>query len=192
MDYDHDGRSDLVSWNEDHFEVHLQDERGLFAPVAKIFATDVAFDSDELFSLATGAMTGRVLHSLTDLNGDGVGDLVVNSLEGRRISSKHSTYEVHFGAPTPDGGTGFARGVDIAFQSDGRIQLAMDRYDFDRGGRVDLMFTAIEVGYLESSLWKRLKGFMGDDIWLDLEIYSLEGGPYPDTTNPTLTYSYSH
>ena len=183
MDYDHDGRSDLVFWNEDHFEVHLQDERGLFAPVAKTFTTDVAFDSDELFSLATGDMTGRVLHSLTDLNGDGVGDLVVNSLEGRRISSKHSTYEVRFGAPTPDGGTGFARGVDIAFQADGRIQLGMDRHDFDRDGRVDLMFTAIEVGYLESSLWKRLKGFMGDDIWLDLEFYHLEGGPYPDTPN---------
>ena len=32
MDYNRDGRSDLVFWNEDHFEVHLQDERGLFCP----------------------------------------------------------------------------------------------------------------------------------------------------------------
>ena len=30
MDYNRDGRRDLVFWNEDHFEVHLQDERGLF------------------------------------------------------------------------------------------------------------------------------------------------------------------
>ena len=54
IDYDHDGRSDLVFWSEDHFEVHLQDERGLFAPGAKTFTTDVAFDSDDLSALATG------------------------------------------------------------------------------------------------------------------------------------------
>ena len=182
MDYNRDGRSDLVFWNEDHFEVHHQDERGLFAPVAETFATDVAFDSDDLSSLATGDMTGRVLHSLTDLNGDGVGDLMVHSLEGRSISNKHSTYEVHFGARAPDGGTVFARGVDIAFQSDGSIQLGMDRHDFDRDGQV-LMFTTIEVEYLTSSLWKRWKGFWGDDIWLNLEFYRMEGGLYPDTPN---------
>ena len=183
MDYNQDGRSDLVFWKEDHFEVHTQDARGLFAPVAETFTTDVAFDSDDLSSLATGDMTGRVLHALTDLNGDGVGDLVVHSLEGKSISSKHSTYEVHFGAPTADGGTVFAQGVDIAFQSDDRIQLGMERHDFDRDGQVELMFTTIQVRFLENSLWKRMKGFMGDDIWLDLEFYRLEGGLYPDKPN---------
>jgi hypothetical protein len=153
MDYNQDGHSDLVFWDEDHFEVHHQDERGLFAPEAKTFTTDVAFDSDDLSSLATGDMTGRVLHSLTDLNGDGVADLVVNSLEGRRISSKHSAYEVHFGARAPDGGTAFASEIGVTFQSDDRIQLGMDRLDFDRDGQVALMLTTIEVEHLESSLW---------------------------------------
>ena len=185
MDYDRDGLGDLVFWDEDHFEVHRQDEDGLFAPVAETFTTDVSFDSDELSSLATGDMTGRVLHSIADLNGDGVGDLVIFSLEGESISRKRSTYEVHLGAPTPDGGTLFARGVDFAFQSDGRIQLGMDRHDLDRDGHVDLMFTTIDVAYLESSLWKRIKGFMGDDIWLDLEFYPLEGGRYPDQPDAT-------
>ena len=158
MDYNRDGRSDLVFWNEDHFEVHTQDERGLFVPVGTTFTTNVAFDSDELPSLASGDMTGRVLHSLTDQNGDGVADLVVFSLEGRRISRKHSTYEVHFGAPTPDGGTVFAPEVGAAFKSEGSIQIMMDRHDFDGDGQVDLMFTTIEVRFLESSLWKRIKG----------------------------------
>ena len=185
MDYDRDGLGDLVFWNEDHFEVHHQDEDGLFAPVAETFTTDVAFDSDELSSLATGDMIGRVLHSIADLNGDGVADLVVLSLEGASISRKRSTYEVHLGAPAPDGGTLFARGVDFAFQSDGRIQLGMDRHDFNRDGHVDLMFTTIEVAYLKSSVWKRIKGFMGDDIWLDLEFHSLAGGLYPEEPNAT-------
>ena len=80
MDYDLDGRIDLVFWNDDHFVVHLQDERGLFAAEAgTTFTTEVAFDSDQIASLAapqevrrrriddslTGSATGRVLHSLT-------------------------------------------------------------------------------------------------------------------------------
>ena len=184
VDYNRDGRCDLVFWKEDHFEVHFQDERGLFSPVAETFTTDVAFDSDNLSSLATGDMTGKVLHSLSDLNGDGIGDLVMFSLEGGSISSKRSAYEVHFGTPTPDG-TAFAGGVDIAFKSDGRIQLGMDRHDFDCDGEIDLMFTTIEIKYLEGSLWKRFKGFMGDDIWLDLEFYQMEGGLYRDKPNAT-------
>ena len=183
MDYDQDGRGDLVFWNEDHFEVHTQDERGLYAPVAQTFTTDVAFDSDDLSSLATGDMEGRALHSLADLNGDGVGDLVVHTIEGGRISSKHSTYEVHFGARAPDGGTAFATEVGVTFQSEGRIQLGMDRHDFDRDGQVDVMLTTIDVEFLESSLWKRIKGAMGDDIWLELEFYRMEGGFYPDKPN---------
>ena len=132
-------------------------------------------------------MQGKVLHSLADMNGDGVADLVVFSLEGRSMSSKHSTYEVHFGTPTPDGRTVFAPEVGAAFKSDGRIQLGMDRHDFDRDGQVDLMLTTIELKFLEGSLWKRIKGFMGDDVWLDLEFYRMEGGLYPDEPNDTRT-----
>ena len=181
IDYNRDGLSDLVFWKEDHFEVHIQDERGLFAPVAETFTTDVAFDSDDLSSLATGDMTGKVLHSLSDLNGDGVADLVVFLLEGRSISSKRSAFDVHFGAPTADGGTVFAPEVGATFQSDGSIQLGMGRHDFDRDGQVDLMLTTIDLDFLEGSLWKSIKGFMGDDIRLDLEFYHMEGGRYPDT-----------
>ena len=132
--------------------MHIQDERGLFAAVAKTFTTNVAFGSDDLFSLATGDMTGTVMHSLTDLNGDGVADLVVASLEGSSISRKRSAYEVHLGTPTTDGGTVFARGVDMAFRSSGRIQLGMERHDFDRDGQVDLMLTTIDREYLKGSL----------------------------------------
>ena len=185
MDYDQDGRVDLVFWNEGHFEVHTQDERGLFAAVATTFTTDVAFDFDDHSSLSTGDMQGKLLHSLADLNDDGVADLVAYSLEGTRNSQKRSGYEVHFGAPTPDGGTMFAPDVGAVFQSEDSIQLGMDRHDFDRDGYVDLMFTSIERRFLGSSLWKRLKGFMGDDVWLRLEFYRSDGGLHPDTPDAT-------
>ena len=185
IDYNRDGRTDLAFWNEDHFEVHLQDESGLFAPHAKTFMTDVAFDSDRFSLLTTGDMTGQVLHALSDLNDDGIADLVVFKLSGKDISSKHSCYEVHFGAPTPDGSIAFARDADITFPSDKRIQIGMDQHDFNRDGQVDLMVTTIHIKFLKSSLWKSLKGFMGDDIWLDLEFYQMKEGRYPSTPNTT-------
>ncbi len=185
IDYNGDGRNDLVFWNEDHFEVHHQDERGLFAPVAEAFTAEPAFDSDQLFSLATGDMAGKVLHSLTDLNGDGVGDLVVFSLEGRTISSKRSAYEVHFGSATPEGGTRFAASADLAIRSDGRIQLGMDRHDLDRDGQVDLMITTIEREFLASNPFRNFRGFMGGSIFLDIEFYRMAGGLYPDKPDAT-------
>ena len=183
IDYNHDGRDDLVFWNNDHFEVHAQDERGLFAQATETFTTEVAFDSDDLSWLATGDMTGRVLQCIADLNDDGVGDLVVHSLVGSRISNKQSTYEVHFGERAPDGGTAFASDVGAVFRSDGRVLLGMDRHEFDRDGQVGLMLTSIEVERLESSLWKKIKGAMGNDILLDLEFYRTAGGLDSDRPN---------
>ena len=185
IDYNRDGRTDLVFWDEDHFKVHLQDEIGLFAPKAEGFLTDVAFDSDRLSALTTGDMTGKVLHALSDLNGDDIADLVVFKLSGRDISKKQSSYEVHFGAPTPDGGITFSRDADIAFQSDEKIQIGMDRHDFNRDGQMDLMITTINLEFLKGSVWKSIKGFMGDDIWLGLEFYQMEESRYPDTPNTT-------
>ncbi len=182
VDFNRDGRGDLVFWDENHFEIHIQDERGLFSRVAKTFTTEVRFDSDDPFFLAAGNMTGRVLHSLTDINGDGVADLTIVSLEGRGISQKRSAYEVHLGVPTTDGGALFARRADFTFQSDGKIYLGMERRDFNGDGQPDLMLTAIDLTYLKSSLWKRIKGFMGDDIWLDLEFY--RGGKDRFTETP--------
>ncbi len=183
MDYNQDSRTDLVFWKDDHFEVHLQNEQGLFAPVVKTFTTDVAFDSDQLSFLTSGEMQGKVLHFLSDLNDDGVGDLVIFSLEGTSIKDKKSAYDIHFGKPTRDGRTEYMPDADLTIQSDGKILLGLDRHDFDHDGKVDLMLTAIETGYLEENFWKKIKGFMGDDIWLDLEFYRMEGSRFPDKPN---------
>lgn len=185
IDYDGDGRTDLVFWDEDHFKVHLQDEHGLFAQRTKTFTIDVAFDSDRLSLLIAGDMIGKVLHSLADLNNDGIADLVVFKISGKKTTNKYSTYEVHFGAPAPDGGIVFSQDVDIAFESDEKILFGMEQHDFNRDGKVDLMITTIDLEFLKGSFWKSIKGFMGDDIWLDLEFYQMKEGCYPNKPNTT-------
>ena len=47
------------------------------------------------------------------------------------------------------------------------------------------MITTIDIEFLKGSLWKSIKGFMGDDIWLDLEFYQMKEGGYPGTPNTT-------
>ena len=197
MDYNRDGRSDLVFWNEDHFEVHLQDRRGLFAPESTTFTTDVAFDSDDLTFLAaphgmrtrrkdhmpTGDMTGSVLHSLTDMNGDGVADLVVFSLEIRSMWSAHSTYEVHFGTPTPDGGTVFESDVGTAIRSGG-VPREITPHDFDGDGEVEMMFTTIKIGVFKT-IGMIGRALLTRSVSLNLELYRMKDGIYPDKPNAT-------
>ncbi len=45
------------------------------------------------------------------------------------------------------------------------------------------MLSTIQLKFLEGSLWKRLKGLMGNDVWLELEFYRRDGGVYPDEPN---------
>ena len=198
VDYNRDGHNDLVFWNADHFEVHHQNEDGLFSSVATTFTTDVVFYSDDLASLAAphgvrqrrrdhqpaGSLTGRVLHALKDMNGDGVADLGVFSLEGGSLWHMHSTYEIYFGTPAPDGGTTFALDTNTALYSDG-IPFGMVQHDLDRDGQVDMMLTTIKprvfkvIGMIIGAV---LKGF----VPLDLAFYHMEGGTY--TENPNIIH----
>ena len=196
MDYDQDGRTDLVFWDRDHFELHRQNERGLFAREAETFTTEVAFDSDEIAWLAApqgvherqtdhmpaGKLTGRVLHSISDMNGDGVADLVVFSLEGGSLWKMRSAYQVHFGVPG-SGGTAFASEVGAEIRSDG-IPFGVGRHDFDRDGQLDMTFTTINPGVFKAIGMLASAIFTGT-VSMDLDFYRMENGHYPDQPNAT-------
>ncbi len=205
IDYDQDGRSDLVFWNEDHFVVHHQDEQGLFSPVAETFTTEVAFDSDDLDSLvapegvrgrrfdhgAPGAMTGRVLHRLTDMNADGIADLSIFSLQAGKsrflgqtseLWNMHSSYEVHFGRQTP-GSIVFGKEVNAMIQSDG-IPFEIGARDFDHDGQVDVMFAVIDPGIFKI-IGMLARGIATHSTLLDLNLYRMEGDSYPHERDAT-------
>lgn len=195
IDYDGDGRRDLAFWNGERFQVHRQNERGLFSPAAEAFTTHVRFDSDDRSWLATGDMRGRVLDALTDVNGDGVADLVIRSLQGRRLADKRSAVEVHFGMRSPGGGIAFARAPDTVIRPDG-VQLGIERPDIDGDGRLDMMLTTIGSPFLRGTLYRRLRGFMGGEIHLSLEFFRMTDGQYADgpvaTRRINLQYPGAH
>ena len=184
IDFDGDGRRDLAFWNGDHFEVRRQDLRGLFSADAETFTVDVAFDSDDRSWLAAGEMRGRVLDALTDVNGDGVPDLVIASLRGRRLADKRSAVEVYFGARSPAGGIAFGSSPDTVIGTDG-VQLGIERHDLDRDGQLDMMVTTIGTRLLRGTPFRRFAGFMGGEIHLQLELFRMDGGHYPDAPDAT-------
>ena len=184
IDYDGDSRADLAFWNGDHFELHRQDARGLFSPDTETFPTQVPFESDGLSWLAMGDMRGRVLESLSDVNGDGVADMVIVSLQGRSLAGRRSAVDVHFGTRPPDGGVAFSRLPDTTIRTDA-IQIGMDRHDIDRDGQLDMMLTTIAAPFLRGTLYRRFRGFMGGEIHLRLELFRMTNGRYRDEPDAT-------
>ena len=118
LDANQDGRSDLVFWNQDHFDAYLQTDEGHFDSRAKAFTTNVSFQADGVYShsfefndagvgvllLGLGKKTVRtMLHSFRDMNGDEVPDIVTITLSGRSPIKQRSVYDIHFGRHSPDG-----------------------------------------------------------------------------------------
>ena len=201
MDYDLDGRSDLVFWNADQFDVYRQDARGTFSTVAETFTVDIPFDTDgaysiafdfkgeNMFSLIFGFRENtkrRVLRGFQDLNGDGVADLLIHSLQGRSLGKQRSVYEVHLGAPTPDG-TVFAQDVSMTIKPRGTAGGLLPwgyssqwLEDFDENGEIDILFKDVQTGLVGMS-----RAMFGKSISIDLEFYRMENGAYP--RKPTTT-----
>ncbi|RKU20612.1 hypothetical protein C6503_05615 [Candidatus Poribacteria bacterium] len=196
MDCDQDGRSDLVFWNADHFDVYRQDDQGVFSTVAETFTVDIPFDTDgaysiafdfkgeNMFSLIFGFRKNtkrRVLHTFHDLNGDNVADLVIHSLEGRSLGKQRSLYEVHFGTPTLDG-IGFARDVGMTIRPRGTAgglqpwgYSSQWFQDLDGDGKTDILFKDVKTGLTGMS-----RAMFGKSIAIDIEFYRMEDDSPPD------------
>ncbi|MDE0689532.1 MAG: VCBS repeat-containing protein [Candidatus Poribacteria bacterium] len=202
LDYNQDGRSDLVFWNADHFEVYYQDTHGMFSTVAETFTVDIPFDTDGIYSIAFGfsdesafslvfgfreSKTLTVLHSFRDMNDDGVADMVILSLNGRSLLSQRSLYAVHFGTSTPDGIL-FAREASTVIQPQGRAGgLLHSGYssvwlrDFDADGQIDMMFRDVNIG-----ISGMMRALLGNSVMMDVEFYRIKNGIYPN--KPTTTH----
>ena len=201
MDYDLDGHSDLVFWNEDHFDIYLQDPRGRFSKEPQILDPGVPIDSDGAYSrafdyteqgvmsllLGLGKKSKRtVLHSLRDMNGDGIADLVTLTLSGRTITRQRSAYEVRFGTPTPDG-VRFSQSPSSTIQAGGRAG-AMQTWgyasqwfeDLDGDDQIEIVMRDVRVGFGGMS-----RALLGNSVPIDLEFYRTHNGLYPRKPSTT-------
>ncbi len=196
-DFDLDGRIDLVFWNEDHFEAHLQDASGEFSPEPTVFDAGVPFDTDADYSLAftspkvtfasvvfgIGKKQSRtILRAVTDMNGDGVADLVTHSVEGKSALRLRSRYTVYFGErgvggttfsterSTTTGPRGRAAG---GFEAGGYSSLWLR--DLDGDGQTDILRGDVKI-----SLSAMLRAMLGTSIGMRAEMFLMQEGAYPE------------
>ena len=195
LDFDRDGRTDLAFWNDDHFLLYRQDASGNFASSAEAFTTDVAFDFDGAYGLAfqfgdanvASLLLGfrkrvehRILHGFRDLDGDGIGDMVVLSLAGRSPLRLRGRYEVHFGRPVPNG-TAFVPEPDTTADAPRRSgglmpwgYAAQHFLDFDGDGGGDMAMAAVNTG-----LTGMFRAMVGNSVAMELALYRLQDRRYP-------------
>ena len=194
LDYDRDGRVDLVFWNDPYFEVYRQDSSGRFVKEPETFTVDVPFDFDGAYALAFqfsdrgvaslllglgGRFEYTVFQGFPDLNRDGIGDLVTLTFSGRRIFSLRGRYDVHFGRETPEG-IGFSTSPDTSAWTPGpaggeAFGYASQRYiDIDADGKNDLTMASVNTG-----LGGMTRAMVGNSISMDVAVYRLENDAYP-------------
>ncbi len=194
-----DGRKDIVFWNEDHFDAYLQDENGLFTNDPTSFNTDVPFDTDgvysivfgytnsNMFSLVTGlrkSSTHTVIHSIQDLNNDGLADLVTLSLSGRSVLKQKSQYNIYFGHVS-DAGIQFSTDeVASVFPNGASGGAASGGYsyqwfeDFNGDGQVDILRYDVQMG-----LGSIFKALFSSYILIDVEAFGMDEKIYAESPN---------
>ncbi len=194
MDYDRDGRTDLVFWNQDHFEVHRQDSAGRFHAESETFTTEVPFGFDGAYTLAFqfegmsvptvilgvgGRIEHTLLHGFRDLNADGVADLVTLTFSGRRVFSLRGRYDVHFGRPSP-GGTVFPATADTSATTPGPAvgqawgYASQSFVDFDGDGTTDVAMVSVNTGFGGMA-----RAMVAKSIMVDVAFFRLSDGEYP-------------
>ena len=195
LDYNHDGRMDLVFWNKPYFEVYRQQASGLFNDEPESFGVDVPFDFDGAYALAFqfsergvaslllglgGRFEYTIFQGFPDLNRDGIGDLVTVTFSGRRIFSLRGRYDVHFGRATPNG-LEFTPAPDTSAWTPGpaggeAFGYASQRYiDIDDDGMNDLTMVSVNTG-----LGGMTRAIVGNSISMDVAMYRLKDGAYPE------------
>ncbi len=167
FDVDRDGLMDLAFWNESHFDVHRQWPDGRFDPDPTPLYTALEFDADGLyalqfafpatsrFALMTGLRkktVGTFLHTIVDLDNDGIADAVTHTVKGRSVLRMRGRFAVHYGVQKLDG-IDFERTPAVVLEppgtSAGLAPWGYASYEFrdlDGDGQVELAYGSVRTG----------------------------------------------
>ena len=183
FDHNRDGLLDVGFWKDSAMRVYHQGEDGIFSEQPVLFSPGIDIFSDAFFSLTVGEdadnPTGRqaILDGIEDLDGDSLPDLLVYSITGDSLFGKETTYEIHRGIETVEGTLEFEAAPSSVVGSGG-IQIDVDRQDLDGDGQMEMIITSFKLG-----LGSIVRGLLSRSANLDLSIYRLEDGSYPNKPN---------
>lgn len=196
VDFNRDGKKDVVFLKSDHLYVHVQNEQGQFDSKPLEVKSNVGFHPDSLiarFSEQKGSpfwghflgwkprTSWKSFMSLSDLNGDTVPDFLTKTTEGRSFVNLRSSLEIHWGE---------ANGDTIQFHADPNetiqpeeshpLEYASHQWiDLDQDGKMELVVTTVDTG-----LGDMFEALVASSIDQFIEVYHLQRGSYG--SEPTL------
>ncbi len=199
FDMNLDGRKDILFWNEDHFDAYLQLENGLFNNEPTPFTVEIPFDSDGMYSIVFGysdsnpfsLITGlrkstlqTVIHSIQDLNNDGLEDLVTLSLSGRSVLKQKSTYKIYWGKESTNGiqfsvnsqSAIFPAGKSGGAESGGYSHQFFE--DFNGDNQTDILRYDVQM-----TLTSIFRVFISKYIIIDIEAFGMDFNNYSEKPN---------
>ena len=178
QDVNADGRDDLALADFDGYWIWTQQPDGAgggLTEPAKLRVEPTLMMSG--FRSAT--YRARSLYRF-DYDGDGVADIVTNSIEFDSLFSQSTRYDFHFGARV-DGRTTFEEQPDTAISVDG-VGTPFEVDDFDADGQIEFAVAPFELG-----LGKILAALITGTVRFDVQFYDLRNDAYPE--EPTVTRS---
>ena len=184
FDADLDGLSDMAFWVNGQFEVYRQAPTGAFSEKAQVLDPGMKDVLSSFLSVDIGDddesdQPQRLLEAVSDVDGDGLPDLVIQTMEGDGIFGIETSYQIHRGVRTSDQQLGFETDPSSTLASDG-IQIENERLDLTGDGQQEFLVTSVDItlGAIISALLTRSAS-------VDVSVHRLEDGVF--SGKPTLT-----
>jgi hypothetical protein len=136
-DVDGDGLMDIVATLEDRVAIYRQSPGFTFAKAPSVSRDFAIRTPEELKEAGTSASV-----TVSDVDGDGVADLVVRKLVARGLASVTTTTYVFFGRK----GSTYAEAPDQVLRGEGATGTDVELFDVTGDGHPDLVVPSVNIG----------------------------------------------
>jgi hypothetical protein len=173
LDENQDGLEDIAFWINGRFQIYLQESPGQFATEALILDPNQKDVLGDFLSVSLGEdeegqdETQRMLEGVGDIDGDGLADLIIQTMEGDGIFGLETQYEIHLGQIDNNQRLTFEQQAS-SIVATGGIQLNNERLDLTGDGREEFVITSVNI-----SLGTIISALITRSASVDVSVYQM-------------------
>ena len=180
-----DDRADLAVWRGDTLLVYEQLEDGRYEGKPMVVALELGLLSEaELQNRTQGfgavnqeGLVDTRIQQIEDLNGDGLPDILTESLLNLGVFDKENDFHLHLGRG--DGGMIRYDEAEDALLASSGLQYGLVTTDLDGDGRQDLYVRKVRM-----SFGRVIRALLAGNVPLQLHFYRMtDGDTYPEEAN---------